>query len=252
VSARLIVSVSGLGSCPPDVPARLAAELDRREVPLSLVVTPSRLAAAPAMTEWVRKRVDGGDALLLRGFDHLAGHLNPARWPKRTAVLPAHETRLQLIAARTALNQLQLTTDGYAPRGWLVPPGTLDVLRRNGFRVCAELRGVRDLQSGELVPGRVLGPGTTPWQGEHTEPWWCRATVLGAARAARLGRLVRVAVPASGLTRPGIAAAILDAVDIALHHDARPTTYQGLITPPALPSPRSATRSTRRSVTARP
>jgi len=177
VSARLIVSVSGLGSCPPDVPARLAAELDRREVPLSLVVTPSRLAAAPAMTEWVRKRVDGGDALLLRGFDHLAGHLNPARWPKRTAVLPAHETRLQLIAARTALNQLHLTTDGYAPRGWLVPPGTLDVLRRNGFRVCAELRGVRDLQSGELVPGRVLGPGTTPWQGEHTEPWWCRATV---------------------------------------------------------------------------
>jgi predicted deacetylase len=254
VSARLIVSVSGLGSCPLDVPARLAVELDSREVPLSLVVTPTRLAAAPAMTEWVRKRVAGGDALLLRGFDRLAGHLNPARWPARTAILPAHETRLQLIAARTALSQLDLTADGYAPRGWLVPPGTLDVLRRNGFRVCAELRGVRDLQSGELVPGRVLGTGPVPWQGEHTEPWWCRATVLGAARAARLGRLVRVAVPAAGLSRPGITAAILDAVDIALHHNARPTTYQGLIEPAAVPRQRSATQSgrTRRSVTARP
>jgi predicted deacetylase len=251
VSARLIVSLSGLGGCPLDVPARLSAELDRRGVPLSLVVTPARLAVAPAMTEWVRSRVAGGDALLLRGFDQLAGHLNPARWPVRTAVLPAHETRLQLIAARTALSQLDLTADGYAPRGWLVPPGTLDVLRRNGFRVCAELRGVRDLHSGELLPGRVLGPGPAPWQGEHTEPWWCRATVLGAARAARLGRLVRVAVPTAGLARPGIAAAILDAVDIALHHGARPTTYPGLITSPALPRPRSATQPTRRSVTAR-
>jgi predicted deacetylase len=252
VSARLIVSVSGLGSCPLDVPARLAAELDSRGVPLSLIVTPSRLATAPAMTEWIRTRVAGGDALLLRGFDQLAGHLNPARWPVRTAVLPAHETRLQLIAARTALNQLDLTADGYAPRGWLVPPGTLDVLRRNGFRVCAELRGVRDLQSGELLPGRVLGPGPVPWQGEHTEPWWCRAVVLGAARAARLGRLVRVAVPAAGLVRPGITAAILDAVDIALHHDARPTTYADLIKSPAVPRPRSATRPARRSVTTRP
>jgi len=138
----------------------------------------------------------------LRGFDQLAGHLNPARWPVRTAVLPAHETRLQLIAARTALNQLDLTADGYAPRGWLVPPGTLEVLRPQRLPSLRGTTRVRDLQSGELLPGRVLGPGPVPWQGEHTEPWWCRAVVLGAARAARLGRLVRVAVPAAGLARP--------------------------------------------------
>ncbi|HEX4701410.1 MAG TPA: DUF2334 domain-containing protein [Pseudonocardiaceae bacterium] len=231
MSSRLVVSVSGLGGGPLDVPARLAAELDRRLVPLSLAVTPARLAAAPHVTEWLRGRLAGGDALLLRGSDRLAGRPCPARWPAVTAVLPAHETRLQLIASLATLGQLDLTVDGFAPRGWLVPPGTLDVLRRNGFRVCAELRGVRDLRSGELLPGRVLGPGTEPWQGEHTEPWWCRAAVLGAARAARLGRLVRIAVPASHLARPGIAAAVLDAVDIALHYGARPTTYPGLVRP---------------------
>lgn len=220
---------------------RLAADLDRRAVPLSLVITPARLLAAPHVTRWVRTRATGGDALLLRGCDHLDGRLSPARWPVGPAVLPAHETRLQLVAARAALAQLDLSVDGFAPRGWLVPPGTLDVLRSNGFRVCAELRGVRDLRTGELQRGRVLGPGPTPWQGAHTEPWWCRATVLGAARAARLGRLVRVAVPASGLARPGIVAAVLDSVDIALHHGAEPTTYPGLfrrpVTPTSMPSP---------------
>lgn len=201
-------------------------------MPLSLVINPTRLLTAPETADWVRTRAATGDALLLRGCDHLAGRLSPARWPVGTAVLPAHETRLQLIAARAALTQLELTVTGFAPRGWLVPPGTLEVLRRNDFRLCAEVRGVRNLRTGELLPGRVLGPGPTPWQGQHTEPWWCRAAILGAARAARLGRLIRLAVPAAGLTSPAITTAILDAVDIALHHGAHPTTYPGLLTQP--------------------
>jgi predicted deacetylase len=245
MTARLVVSVSGLGGAPLDATGWLAAELDRRSVPLSLLVTPPRLAAAPHVADWVRTRVQRGDAPVLRGLERLAGRLRPDRWLPGMAVLPAHETRLQLIAARTALAQLDLTVDAYAPPGWLVPPGTLDVLRRDGFRACAELRGVRDLGSGALVPGRVLGPGTAPWQGERTEPWWCRAMVLGAARAARLGRLVRLAVPAYGLARPGIASAVIDAVDIALHHGAEPVTYPALAGP-VLPVQR--TRLTPRSV----
>lgn len=211
-------------------------------MPLSLLVTPQRLAAAPDVADWVRSRVARGDAPVLRGLERLAGRPRPDRWLAGAgmAVLPAHETRLQLIAARATLAHLDLTVDSYAPPGWLVPPGTMDVLRHNGFTVCAELRGVRDLRTGELFAGRVLGPGATPWHGEHTEPWWCRAMVLGAARAARLGRLVRLAVPAADLGRPGIAAAVLDAVDIALHHGAEPTTYPALGTTPVplLPRPR--------------
>lgn len=239
MTTRLVVSVSGLGGAPLPATGWLAAELDRRSVPLSLLVTPPRLAAAPDVADWVRHRVTGGDAPVLRGLERLAGRPRPDRWLAGMAVLPAHETRLQLIAARAALAQLDLTVDAYAPPGWLVPPGTLDVLRRDGFRACAELRGVRDLGTGDLVPGRVLGPGSGPWQGERTEPWWCRAMVLGAARAARLGRLVRLAVPAFALARPGIAAAVIDAVDIALHHGAEPTTYPGLVGP-VLPRQRAA------------
>jgi hypothetical protein len=239
VSARLVVSVSGLGGAPLDSTERLAAELDRRSVPMSLLVSPPKLAAAPGVADWVRARVAGGDAPVLRGLERLAGRPRPDRWLSGTgiAVLPAHETRLQVIAARAALAQLDLTVDAYAPPGWLVPTGTLDVLRHNGFTVCAELRGVRDLTSGEMYPGRVLGPGSGPWHGEHTEPWWCRAMVLGAARAARLGRLVRLAMPAVDLARPGIAAAVLDAVDIALHHGAEPATYPSLAGP-MVPRPR--------------
>lgn len=235
MSARLIVSVSGLGGAPLDTTEWLATELDRRDVPLSLLVTPQRLTDSPAMADWVRARVAHGDSPVLRGLERLAGRPRPDRWLSGTsvlpAVLPAHETRLQLIAARAALAHLDLTVDCYAPAGWLVPPGTLDVLRRNGFRVCAELRGVRDLETGELLAGRVLGPGPAPWHGEHTEPWWCRAMVLGASRAARLGRVVRLALPAVELARTGIAAAVLDAVDIALHHGALPTTYSALVGP---------------------
>ncbi|HEX5118756.1 MAG TPA: DUF2334 domain-containing protein [Pseudonocardiaceae bacterium] len=248
MTARLVVSVSGLTTAPPAASRSLAAQLDSRQVPLSLLVAPRQLAAAPAVAEWVRSRVALGDAPLLRGLERLAGRPRPDRWLATAAgmaVLPAHETRLQLISARATLAQLDLTAEGYAPPGWLVPPGTLDVLRHNGFTVCAELRGARDLRTGELVAGRVLGPGPAPWHGERAEPWWCRAMVLGAARAARLGRLVRLAVPAADLARPGIAGAVLDAVDIALHYGALPTTYPGLVAP-LVPAQRS-----RPSVTAR-
>lgn len=240
MTARLVVSVSGLGAAPLERSGALARELDRRSVPLSLLVSPRQLVGAPDVADWVRKRVEVGDAPVLRGLERLAGRPRPDRWLSGAgmAVLPAHETRLQLIAARATLAQLDLGVDCYAPPGWLVPPGTLDVLRYNGFTACAELRGVRDLVTGELVPGRVLGPGPGPWHGERTEPWWCRAMVLGAARAARLGRLVRLAVPAADLGRPGIGTALLDAVDIALHHGAVPTTYPGLVVP-AVPRQRS-------------
>lgn len=228
VTALLVVSVSGLRGARLSVCSSLAATLDERGVPLSLLLSPHHLATAPRLADWVRGRVAGGDAPLLRGVERLAGRPRPGWWlGSGLAVLPAHETRLHVIAARAALAQLDLSVLGYAPPGWLVPAGTLEVLRANGFTVCAESRGVRDLGSGGLVPGRVLGPG--PWRGERTEPWWCRAMVLGAARAARAGRLVRVAVPAGDLGRPGVLQATLDAVDIALHHGAEPATYASIV-----------------------
>jgi len=81
---------------------------------------------------------------------------------------------------------------------------------------------VRDLRSGTTVSSRVLRIGG----GTKTEPWRCRALVLGAARTARRGGLVRVHINAKDLTRSGPLQAVLDALDLAAHHGAVPTRYQ--------------------------
>jgi hypothetical protein len=56
--------------------------------------------------------------------------------------------------------------------------------------------------------------------------------VLGAARTARRGGLVRIAVDAADLARSGPRQAVLDAVDIALHHGAVAVTYPDLLKAP--------------------
>jgi predicted deacetylase len=75
-----------------------------------------------------------------------------------------------------------------------------------------------------VIPGRVHGLART----ERGEQWLCWALVLGVARAARRSGLVRIAADAADLHRPGPRQAVLDAVDIALHHGAEPVTYGGL------------------------
>jgi predicted deacetylase len=57
----------------------------------------------------------------------------------------------------------------------------------------------------------------------------CRVLVLGAARIARRGGLVRIAVDAADLGRSARRSALLDAVDAALHHGASPSTYSTII-----------------------
>jgi predicted deacetylase len=66
--------------------------------------------------------------------------------------------------------------------------------------------------------------------GECTELWWCRVLVLGAARTARRGGLVRIAVDATDLARSARRSALLDAVDAALHCGASPSTYSTITT----------------------
>ena len=68
------------------------------------------------------------------------------------------------------------------------------------------------------VRARVLGIG----EGFLTEPWWCRTLVLSAERTARRDGIVRVAVAARQLRRPGPRQAMLDAVDLALMHRLHP------------------------------
>jgi len=219
-----MVSLSGINAWTLDRSADLSAELASRGVPLSMLFVP-RIAGAdqPNMVlKWVREQQAAGHALLQHGYDHTA---RTTRRRAEFASLPAHEARLRLTAAATAMERLNLTTDAFVPPRWVASPGTLLALRHKGFTMCADIMGIRDLRTDFVHRGRVQGFGF----GDRTEPWWCFALVMGAARIARRGGLIRLAVDTTDLARSGPRQALLDAVDIALHHNAIPVTYQSLL-----------------------
>ncbi|MEU6132064.1 DUF2334 domain-containing protein [Saccharopolyspora sp. NPDC047091] len=233
----LVVSLSGLGDRALEHCAWFAAELDLRRVPLTLLVAPRPNGSAPPLPDrpavsWVRERRGLGDAVALHGFDH-APHAQrllprvassgPAAVVRGAefAALPAHEAGLRLRAAAAALDRLGLRAELFVPPRWLSSPGTVTALRERDFAVCADALGVHELRTGRVHRARVhaLGPGA------RVEHWWCRALVLGVGRTARRGRPVRLAVDAADLARSGSRQAVLDAVDLALHHGAEPATY---------------------------
>lgn len=236
MAARLLVSLSGISPRTLHRCADLAAELDRRGVPLSLLFTP-RIDGAPAVTEWVRSRTRLGDDLLLHGHDHRVPPSHRAVSFGRKAefaTLPAHEAGLRLVAALAALDAAGLAASGFAPPRWLASQGTLAALHGQGFRLCAELSAVRDLRKGEVHRARVR-----EFSGHaHGETVRCFALVLAAERTAKRGGLVRLGVGAADLARPGLRRALLDAVDAALGNQAFGVTYQSLTA-----SPRGATRT---------
>src|ERR1044072_8960558 len=126
MTARLVVSLSGVAPRTLYRCVELAGELDRRGVPLSLLYTPGVTGTARPVLDWVTARQGTGDALLLRGG------------PGFTAS-PAHEAGLRLTAATNLLDRLGPRGDGVGPPRWLATPGLLTALRRKGFRLCAEL-----------------------------------------------------------------------------------------------------------------
>ena len=228
MTARLVVSLSGIDARSLDRCAALAADLDRRGAPLSLLLTPRHLD--PAVAAWAR-----GRPVLAHGFDHSAEprgrrvDLGRAAIGRRAefAALPAHEAGLRLVAAVAALDRVGLRTDAFAPPRWLASPGTLVALRAAGFTLCADLMGVHELDTGAVHRGRVLPVGA------RTEPWWRQALVRVAARTARRGGLVRLAAHTGDLAVAGTRRALLDAVDAAVGAGAAPLDYPGTRTAPA-------------------
>jgi predicted deacetylase len=224
-----MVSLSGINAWTLDRSADLCTELASRGVPFSMLLAP-KIAGADqpgAVLNWVREQQATGNALLQHGYDHPADpKTRTIRRRAEFASLPAHEAKLRLTAAATAMERLNLTTDAFAPPRWVASPGTVLALRHKGFATCADLIGIRDLRTNLVHKGRVQAIGF----GERTEPWWCFALVMGASRAARKGHLIRLAADTADLTRSGPRQALLDAVDIALHYGATPITYPALLT----------------------
>ncbi|MCV7377595.1 DUF2334 domain-containing protein [Mycobacterium alsense] len=223
MSGKLIVSVSGIGARTRDDVAAFCAQMDAREVPVSFLVAPRlrgdyRLDRDPSTVEWLTGRRAGGDAIVLHGYDDPAAKTRRGEF----AILRAHEANLRLMGADRVLEHLGLRTRLFAAPGWVVSPGVVKALPQNGFRLLADLHGVTDLVRHVTVRSRVLGIG----EGFVTEPWWCRMVVLSAERIARRGGLVRIAVAAHQLHKPGPLQALLDAVDLALMHGCTPTVYR--------------------------
>jgi uncharacterized protein len=223
VSGKLIVSVSGIRDRTLDDVAEFCEKMDTRSVPVSLLVAPRlkggyKLDKDPATVEWLTARRGGGDAILLNGYDDAATKKRRGEF----ATLPAHEANLRLMAADRVLEHLGLRTRLFAAPRWTASPGTVTVLPRNGFRLLADLHEITDLVRRTTVRARVLGIG----EGFLSEPWWCRMLVLSAERVARRDGVVRVAVAASHLRKPGPLQAMLDAVDLARLQGCEPTVYQ--------------------------
>ena len=222
VQGQLIVSLSGIRTDVLTDAVELAAQLDGRGIPLSLLVAPRlrggyRLMQDAATLEWLRRRRDQGDALVLHGYDQAATKRRRAEF----AELPEHEAVLRLTAADRVLEAAGLRTRLFAPPRWALSPGALAALPRIGFGLCADRTAVRDLRSGTALRSRVLEVRGT----SRTEPWRCRALVMAAARTARRGGLVRVSIDAKDLARSGPRQAVLDALDLAVHHGAVPSCY---------------------------
>jgi hypothetical protein len=223
VAGQLIVSVSGVSDRTLTEVDAFCELLDARGVPASFLVAPRikggyRLDSDAPTVEWLADRRERGDAIVLHGFDEAATKKRRGEF----ATLPAHEANLRLMAADRVLEHLGLRTRLFAAPGWTVSQGTVTALPRNGFRLLAGLSGITDLARQTMVRARVLGIG----EGFLGEPWWCRTLVLAAERTARRDGIVRVAVHARHLRRPGPRQAMLDAVDLALMHQCVPAVYQ--------------------------
>ncbi|CAN3130878.1 DUF2334 domain-containing protein [Mycobacterium sp. smrl_JER01] len=223
MAGQLIVSISGVSERTLADVVAFRSDLDERGVPASFLVAPRlkggyRLDHDIPTVEWLGDRRANGDAVVLHGYDEAATKQRRGEF----ATLQAHEANLRLMAADRVMEHLGLRTRLFAAPGWNVSQGALTALPRNGFRFVAGLSGMTDLVRRQTVRARVLGIG----EGFLAEPWWCRTLVLAAERTARRQGVVRVAVAARHLRRPGPRQAMLDAVDLALLHSCAPTVYE--------------------------
>lgn len=223
MTGQLIVSLSGIRARTRDDAEEFCAQLDARDVPVSLLVAPRlgadyRLDRDPDTVDWLAARRAAGAAIVLHGFDEAATKKRRGEF----AALPAHEANLRLLGADRVMEHLGLRTRLFAAPGWNVSPGTVRALPRNGFRLLAGLHGVTDLVSGQTVRARVIGVGS----GFLTAPWWCRMVVATSDRIAHRGGVVRLSVGTGQLAKPGVAAAMLNAVDTALGYGCLPELYR--------------------------
>lgn len=224
MTPRLVVSVSGIRDTTLDGAVNLVGELERRSIPVSLLVAPRRgheyeLANDHGTQDWLRHRRSQGDSIVLGGYDDAATKVRRAEF---ASIGPA-EAAVRLAAADRLMADMGLRTRIFAPPRWNASPGCLKALPGAGFRVCADLSAVHDITRGATERGRVLSIG----EGFVADNWWCRALVAASGRIAAGDGLVRLNISAKQAARTTPRSALLDAVDlVTAQHGARTTRYE--------------------------
>ncbi|WP_019202169.1 DUF2334 domain-containing protein [Tsukamurella sp. 1534] len=222
MSSPLYVSVSSLSDATRERAEWFTEQMADRDVPVSLLVAPRlkgkyRLVDDPSTQSYLRERRAAGDAIVLNGYDQAATKRRRAEF----STLGTHEAKLRLAAADRVLEEVGLRTRVFAAPRWNASTGALLALPEAGFRVNLGYTATTDLITGEEERARVLGIG----DGFLSEPWWCRALLAQSNRIARRGGVLRLSVDARRLASSTVTRTMLDAVDLALHHGARPQVY---------------------------
>lgn len=218
---KLLVSISSIFDATRPAADALIAQLDRRNIPVSLLIAPHvdgnwHLAKDPTMQEWLRKQDLAGRVLILNGFDQAVQGRRA-----EFANLDAHEARLRLAGATRQMAKLGFKPVIFAPPRWRMSPGTLEVLSGFGFRLAASTHGVHELPSGRLYQTRNLSYG----EGFGVAKWWRRNIIKAAQRSAACGNTVRLSVSARNLSDPKVMRDFLRAVEGAASEGALPANY---------------------------
>lgn len=148
-----------------------------------------RLKDDAAALEFVHDSASRGHELLLGGLGPLGGNQGKGEFHR----LGTHESRLRLTAARRQLTALGLHTDVFAPTRWLASEDAVAVASQVGFDVAADAYTVRDLQSSQRFPLRVLAFG----DGFGAVKWWRRNVINSVRRAAQRQQDVRLSISAA-------------------------------------------------------
>lgn len=236
-----VVSVHDVAPATSTETATWLTALAERNVPATLLVIPGPyrdgppLADDPNLVTYLRKAAAQGHELSLHGFRHAAGPGGTAlrratgrilaRGAGEFWALSEEEAAELLRAGLNALADLDIGVVGFTPPGWLASPGTRKALGRAGFRYWTSHLAVHDLSGGRprRMPALSHRPGGA---GERLGA----AMMTGAVRTfARFRVPFRIALHPADLDRPGLRAATLAAIDLALAAGGRPVTYETLV-----------------------
>ncbi|EFK55648.1 DUF2334 domain-containing protein [Corynebacterium genitalium ATCC 33030] len=223
----LLVSVSSIFDETRKDVQKLVADLDEREIPVSLLVAPHidkkwHLAKDKSTRGWLHDQMETGRGLILNGFDQ------PVQGRRAEfAALEEHEARLRLKGATRQMAKLGFELDTFAPPRWRMSEGTLVALQHFDFRLAASERGIHFLRSGDIEYARNLSVG----EGYGAAGWWRRNVINAAVRSAKRGNTVRLSVSGRNLDSKKVRNDFVQAAVEAADEGLKPVNYRDLKKP---------------------